>query len=114
MSEFILNHLRLINEASSTLHQAKTLQLTEPLSDRGDDLQRYVALTLLRTNEKLEEALERGEINIILFHFEKLAKLWLNIFQTNQLNSLKGASFLIKQSLSLFAKFHFPSKNTNN
>jgi len=106
LSEFIISKLQLINEANETLLQAENIQLKELSIDREDDLERYIALNLLRTNEKLDEIIETGEIRIILSHFENLAKLWLNIFQTNHFKSMKGVRILIQQSLYLFSKLN--------
>ena len=103
--EFIATKLKIIYDAKNLLINERTDDKQDIIKDDWTDLDKHVALNLLRVTEVLEESLEKGEVNEIILYLEKLAKLWLNIFKFDQTKKMGHKNLLVSHTLHLFSKF---------
>lgn len=75
-----------------------------------DDIERYIAILLLRVNEVVEKAIEDGEFNLILKYVDNLTKIWLNVLKGEKQDTIsRNKKFLMLQTSYILSKLNFSS-----
>jgi len=108
--EFISTHMRTFSELQKSFVDLSSNQSPSFISDTApfDDIERYIAISLLRVNEVVEQALEDGEFNIIVKYVENLAHIWLNVLKGETRETISSnKKFLMMQTSFIFSKLNF-------